>query len=147
MRLLSCANSCQSLHQSLRLTDSLSILLTHFFCQSVSIHSSVCLSNCSVIHLSFGLSVCPLLCLFLYRGTLVLSTKLIILNYPVILSHRFSSTVSWETCPLYLFAFLSVVYTFVSASLSLSIQESLSIFDQFVCQTCHSRDWSVQLIH
>ena len=58
MRLLGCANSCQSLHQSLRLTDSLSILLTHFFCPSVSIHPSVCLSNCSIIHLSFCLSVC-----------------------------------------------------------------------------------------
>ena len=77
LRLLSCANSCQSLHQSPRLTDSLFILLIHSFCQSVPIHSSVCLSNCSIIHLSFCLSVCPLLCLFLYQGTLILSTELI----------------------------------------------------------------------
>ena len=58
LRLLSCANSCQSLHKSPRLTDSLFILLIYFFCQSVPIHSSVCLSNCSIIHLSFCLSVC-----------------------------------------------------------------------------------------
>ena len=57
LRLLSCANSCQSLHQSLRLTDSLSILLNHFFCQSVSIHPSVCLTAQSSIYLSVCLFV------------------------------------------------------------------------------------------
>ena len=35
-----------------------------------------------------------------YGGQLTLSTQLIILNYPVILSHRSTTTVSLETYPL-----------------------------------------------
>ena len=38
----------------------------------------------------------------LYGGQFTLSTQLIILNYPVILSHRRSITVLFETYPLYL---------------------------------------------
>ena len=39
---------------------------------------------------------------FFYRGQFTLLTQLIILNYPVILSHRRSTTVSLETYPLYI---------------------------------------------
>ena len=35
----------------------------------------------------------------LYGGQFTLSTQLITLNYPVILSHQCSTTVSLETCP------------------------------------------------
>ena len=37
----------------------------------------------------------------LYGGQFMLSTQLIILNYPVVLSHKHSTTVSLETYPLY----------------------------------------------
>ena len=43
----------------------------------------------------------------LYGGQFTLSTQLIIINYPVILFHRRSTTVSWETYLLY--AYLNLV--------------------------------------
>ena len=61
LRLLNCANSCQSLHQSPHLTDSLFTLLIHFsVSQSQSIHLSVCLTAQSSIYLS--------LCLFVHSS-------------------------------------------------------------------------------
>ena len=44
----------------------------------------------------------------IYGGQFTLSTRLIIFNYPVILSHRRSTTVSLETCLLYSSLFQSV---------------------------------------
>ena len=44
----------------------------------------------------------------IYSGQFTLSTRLIIFNYPVILSHRRSTTVSLNTCLLYSSLFQSV---------------------------------------
>ena len=57
----------------------------------------------------------------MFGGNLVLSTRLMILNYPVILSHRRSTSVSLETCPLYSLdvqfsSSISLVTTFTTSS-------------------------------
>ena len=56
----------------------------------------------------------------LYVGQFTLSTQLITQNYPDILSHRRSTTVSLETYPLYLYVLFVFCRFFATSSTSLS---------------------------
>ena len=71
----------------------------------------------------------------LYSGQFMLSTQLIILNYPVILSHWCNTTVSLETFPLYSQEKLSLIYQ-VTWGKNISLSENLYIIMVILLPTC-----------
>ena len=80
----------------------ITITLVSHFCPTLSNFNAV-LSKCAqsgLFCVSSAHCVNTLLNNAIEKDNLVLSTQLIILNYPVILSHRRSTTVFLETYPL-----------------------------------------------